>query len=128
MQASGMSRLQITLSAMKTAVPLMLMVVSIFMHLRLGMQVMLEDYVHDKGLAFFSMLLLNFYAYAGAAAGVAAASAAMPAKVLASGPNHLPISASRLPSAFISSMALSNRAFSSVSDWRIPMPMPSPRR
>ena len=39
------------------AVPLMLMVVSIFMHLRLGMQVMLEDYVHDKGLAFFSMLL-----------------------------------------------------------------------
>ena len=38
------------------AVPLMLMIVSIFMHLRLGMQVMLEDYVHDKGLAFFSML------------------------------------------------------------------------
>ncbi|WP_088183275.1 succinate dehydrogenase, hydrophobic membrane anchor protein [Sphingobium sp. Z007] len=52
------------------AVPLMLMVVSIFMHLRLGMQVMLEDYVHDKGLAFFSMLVLNFYAFGGAAAGV----------------------------------------------------------
>src|SRR3546814_3799918 len=34
------------------AVPLMLMIVSIFWHLRLGMQVMLEDYVHDKGLAF----------------------------------------------------------------------------
>lgn len=52
------------------AVPMMLMIVSIFWHLRLGMQVMLEDYVHDKGLAFFSILLLNFYAFGGAAAGV----------------------------------------------------------
>jgi succinate dehydrogenase / fumarate reductase membrane anchor subunit len=52
------------------AVPLMLMLVSIFWHLRLGMQIMLEDYVHDKGLAFFSVLLLNFYAIAGAAAGI----------------------------------------------------------
>jgi succinate dehydrogenase / fumarate reductase membrane anchor subunit len=52
------------------AVPLMLMLVSIFWHLRLGMQVMLEDYVHDKGLAFLSMLLLNFYAIGGAAAGI----------------------------------------------------------
>ena len=52
------------------AVPLMLMIVSIFWHLRLGMQVMLEDYVHDKGLAFLSILLLNFYAIGGAAAGL----------------------------------------------------------
>lgn len=52
------------------AVPMMLMLVSIFWHLRLGMQVMLEDYVHDKGLAFLSMLLLNFYAIGGAAAGI----------------------------------------------------------
>ncbi len=52
------------------AVPLMLMLISVFWHLRLGMQVMLEDYVHDKGLAFLSMLLLNFYAIGGAAAGI----------------------------------------------------------
>lgn len=52
------------------AVPMMLMIVSIFWHLRLGMQVMLEDYVHDKGLAFLSMLLLNFYAIGGAAVGI----------------------------------------------------------
>ncbi|GLV29405.1 succinate dehydrogenase, hydrophobic membrane anchor protein [Sphingobium sp. TomTYG75] len=52
------------------AVPLVLMLVSIFYHLRLGMQVMLEDYVHDKGLNFFCILLLNFYTIAGAAAGI----------------------------------------------------------
>ncbi len=52
------------------AVPLMLMLISIFWHLRLGMQVMLEDYVHDKGLNFLSILLLNFYALGGAAAGI----------------------------------------------------------
>lgn len=52
------------------AVPLMLMLVSIFLHLRLGMQVMLEDYIHDDGLKFLSILLLNFYALGGAAAGV----------------------------------------------------------
>ncbi|PZU08385.1 MAG: succinate dehydrogenase, hydrophobic membrane anchor protein [Sphingobium sp.] len=52
------------------AVPLMLMLVSIFWHLRLGMQVMLEDYVHDKGLNFLAILLLNFYAIGGAAAGI----------------------------------------------------------
>ncbi len=48
----------------------MLMLVSVFWHLRLGMQVMLEDYVHDKGLNFFAILLLNFYTIAGAAAGI----------------------------------------------------------
>ena len=52
------------------AVPMMLMIVSIFWHLRLGLQVCLEDYVHDEGLKFFSMLLLNFYALGGAAAGI----------------------------------------------------------
>ena len=52
------------------AVPMMLTLVSIFYHLRLGMQVMLEDYVHDKGLSFLSVLLLNFYAIGGAAAGI----------------------------------------------------------
>ncbi|WP_370171096.1 succinate dehydrogenase, hydrophobic membrane anchor protein [Sphingobium abikonense] len=52
------------------AVPMMLMLVSIFLHLRLGMQVMLEDYVHDKGLNFLCILLLNFYAIGGAAAGI----------------------------------------------------------
>jgi succinate dehydrogenase / fumarate reductase membrane anchor subunit len=52
------------------AVPMMLMLVSVFMHLKLGLQVLIEDYVHDDGLKFFTILLLNFYAIGGAAAGI----------------------------------------------------------
>lgn len=52
------------------AVPMMLMLVSVFYHLRLGLQVVLEDYVHEEGTKFASLLLLNFYAIGGAAAGI----------------------------------------------------------
>lgn len=52
------------------AVPLMLMLVSIFWHLRLGLQVLIEDYVHDDALKFGAILLLNFYAIGGAALGI----------------------------------------------------------
>jgi len=52
------------------AVPMMLMLVSIFWHLRLGLQVLIEDYVHDDGLKFFAVLILNFYAIGGAALGI----------------------------------------------------------
>ena len=52
------------------AVPMMLMLVSIFWHLKLGLQVLIEDYVHDDGLKFFVLMLLNFYAVGGAAFGL----------------------------------------------------------
>lgn len=52
------------------AVPMILMLVSIFYHLRLGLQVLIEDYVHDDGLKFGVILLLNFYAIGGAALGI----------------------------------------------------------
>lgn len=52
------------------AVPMMLMLISIFWHLKLGLQVLIEDYVHDDGLKFFTVLLLNFYAIGGAALGI----------------------------------------------------------
>jgi len=49
------------------AVPLILMTVSVFYHLRLGLQVLMEDYVHEEGGKVFFVLLLNFYAIGGAA-------------------------------------------------------------
>ncbi|AUW57625.1 succinate dehydrogenase, hydrophobic membrane anchor protein [Sphingobium sp. SCG-1] len=52
------------------AVPMMLMLVSVFTHLRLGLQILVEDYVHDEGLKFATLMFLNFYAVAGAAAGI----------------------------------------------------------
>ncbi len=42
------------------AVPLMLLIVSVFWHFRLGVQVMLEDYLHGSKRV-IALLLLNFY-------------------------------------------------------------------
>jgi succinate dehydrogenase / fumarate reductase, membrane anchor subunit len=52
------------------AVPMILFIANVFYHLRLGLQVMIEDYVHDDGLKFAAMLLLNFYAVSGAVFGI----------------------------------------------------------
>jgi len=49
------------------AVPLALMVVSVFWHLRIGLQVLIEDYVHDEGLKLASLVALTFYSIGGAA-------------------------------------------------------------
>lgn len=49
------------------AVPLMLMTISVFWHLRIGLQVLIEDYVHEEGSKIASLLILNFYAVGGAA-------------------------------------------------------------
>jgi len=55
------------LASPMVAVPMMLLVVSVFWHLRIGMQVMMEDYVHDEALKLLSLVLLNIYAVGGAA-------------------------------------------------------------
>ena len=51
------------------ALALGLMIVSVFWHARLGLQVMLEDYVHGVS-RFAAILLLNLLAFAGAAFGL----------------------------------------------------------
>lgn len=51
------------------AIPMLLLIVSVFWHFRLGVQVFIEDYVHG-GTRVVLMLALNFYALAGAAAAV----------------------------------------------------------
>jgi succinate dehydrogenase / fumarate reductase, membrane anchor subunit len=52
------------------AVPMMLMLVSIFSHVRLGLQVLIEDYVHDDGNKFAAITLLHFYVIGAAAFGI----------------------------------------------------------
>ena len=51
------------------AVPMLLLIGSVFWHFRLGMQVLIEDYVHGP-MRVVALLALNFYALAGAAAAV----------------------------------------------------------
>lgn len=44
------------------ALVLILATISVTLHMRIGMQVVIEDYVHDKGLKIVSLLANNFYA------------------------------------------------------------------
>lgn len=52
------------------ALALILLVVSVFWHFRLGLQVMIEDYVHGEATRLLSLVILNFYAIGGAAFGI----------------------------------------------------------
>ena len=49
------------------AVPMLLLIWVTFRHLRDGLQVVIEDYVHEEGNKFFTLLLLNFFAVAAGA-------------------------------------------------------------
>ena len=58
--------LMLWLSSPFASVPLILAVISVFYHLRLGLQVVIEDYQHDFSRV-VALVLLNFYAIGGAA-------------------------------------------------------------
>ena len=52
------------------AVPMLLLVLATFWHLQMGVKVVIEDYVHDEGNRFLSIMLLDFAAILGAAFGL----------------------------------------------------------
>jgi succinate dehydrogenase / fumarate reductase membrane anchor subunit len=52
------------------AAAMMLLIVSTFWHSKLGLQVFVEDYVHEEGNKVFLILLINFAAIAGVAVGI----------------------------------------------------------
>lgn len=52
------------------AIPMLLLILSVFWHFRLGMQVLIEDYLGVEGTKLLALLALNFYVLAGGAAAV----------------------------------------------------------
>lgn len=59
----GYATVQAWLSAPVAAVPLILLVISVFYHLRLGLQVVIEDYQHDET-RIVLLTLLNYFVVA----------------------------------------------------------------
>ncbi|WP_423604609.1 succinate dehydrogenase, hydrophobic membrane anchor protein [Sphingomonas sp. MS122] len=59
----GYATVQAWLSSPLAAVPLILLVINVFYHFRLGLQVVIEDYQHDET-RIVLLVLLNFFAIA----------------------------------------------------------------
>jgi succinate dehydrogenase / fumarate reductase membrane anchor subunit len=53
-----------------SATGLCLLIISVFWHARLGLQVVVEDYVHEHGAKFAAIAALNLTAFGGAAFGL----------------------------------------------------------
>lgn len=55
------------LSQPLAAVPMILLIISVFYHARLGLQVVIEDYIHESGSKFALLSALNLAAFGGGA-------------------------------------------------------------
>lgn len=58
--------LALWLSSPLAAVPMILLILSTFWHLKMGLQVIVEDYVHEEGGKLFWITIINFLALVGA--------------------------------------------------------------
>ncbi|HVV92765.1 MAG TPA: succinate dehydrogenase, hydrophobic membrane anchor protein [Hyphomicrobiales bacterium] len=65
-------RVATTLGDGWVAVPLLLLVVACLVHMKIGVQVVIEDYVHDKALKLVLLMANTFFSYAMAIAAAAA--------------------------------------------------------
>jgi succinate dehydrogenase / fumarate reductase membrane anchor subunit len=59
-----------TLGSTPVAIVMLLFVISVFYHMRIGMQVIIEDYVHDERAKYVLLILNTFYAFAAGFAAV----------------------------------------------------------
>lgn len=58
------------LSSPLVAIAMILLTANVFWHLRLGLQVVIEDYIETESTKLATILLLNFYAVGGAAVAI----------------------------------------------------------
>lgn len=62
------ARVKATLASPLVSLPLLLLIVSAMIHMRLGMQTIIEDYVHAEGTKIACLMLNTFFTIAVAAA------------------------------------------------------------
>jgi succinate dehydrogenase / fumarate reductase, membrane anchor subunit len=69
---ASVANMQRWLASPFAAAPMALLIISAFIHLRLGLTVLIEDYVHSAPLKIASLLALTFFAVGGAGFGLIA--------------------------------------------------------